>query len=259
MSLYSPSIFDNAPLVTSWFNFIYGTAGPDEISGTAGWDVIEAGDGKDTVRAGEGNDSVDGGAGNDWLYGEGGDDSLVGGEGFDVLGGGEGNDSLSGGNGPDSLWGNDGNDRLDGGADQDKLIGGRGSDTLTGGAGADMFFFLAEDTEIALLRTWFGRIAYETFKTDAITDFEVGGGDKLAVGDLLQQETYFAGTTAQEAIDQRYIYFLQHGNPGEAGFGTTVYIDRDGGSHRAYLGGDFAIADLAGVAAQDLNANHFVV
>jgi hypothetical protein len=91
-------------------------------------------------------------------------------------------------------------------------------------------------------------------------DFEINGGDKIDFSSLIYWKTGFTGATAQQAIDQGYIYFLQHGNPGEAGFGTTVRVDSDGGSHYAGgLWGDFAIADLAGVAAQGLNASHFFV
>ena len=68
--------------------------------------------------------------------------------------------------------------------------------------------------------------------------------------------------SAADAIAQGYVYWVEHGQPGQAGFGTTVYVDRDGGAHNptGLLGfGDFAVAHLEGIAAAQINASHFIV
>jgi hypothetical protein len=83
--------------------------------------------------------------------------------------------------------------------------------------------------------------------------------DRIDIGYLLDQETNFTGATAQQAIDQGYIYFLQHGMPGQAGFGTKLMIDLNGGGAGDGTAGDMAIADLLGVQQNQLNASHFIV
>jgi len=93
-----------------------------------------------------------------------------------------------------------------------------------------------------------------------VVDFDVSD-DALFIYDLLESKTNFAGGSTQDAIDQGYIYWLEHGQPGQAGFGTTVYIDLDGGKHNptGLLGaGDFAFADLLGVSAGQINAGVFI-
>src|SRR5262245_9869223 len=88
----------------------------------------------------------------------------------------------------------------------------------------------------------------------------VGGrSDLLRVDALLANATSFAGTGAAAAIAQGYIYWVQHDQPGQAGFGTTVYIDRNGNALDWVNAPDLAIADLAGVAASQLNSWNFVV
>jgi hypothetical protein len=65
-------------------------------------------------------------------------------------------------------------------------------------------------------------------------------------------------TGAAAAVAEGYIYWVQHGQPGQAGFGTTVYIDRNGTALDSLNAPDLAIADLPGVAATQLNSWHFV-
>jgi Ca2+-binding RTX toxin-like protein len=254
-----------------------GFAGDDTIWGQEGNDWLEGHSGQDRLVGGNGNDEIFGGSESDWLWGEGGDDTLQGEQGDDQLFGGAGNDilygeytkadwagndRLDGGVGNDELYGGGGRDTLMGGAGNDIVAGGQGRDTLTGGTGADAFRFTGGDVAINTA-SFFGLVfTYETFETDTITDFEVAGSDVLNLRTLLDDKTSFAGGTAANAITQGYIYWTQHGQPGQAGFGTTVYVDRDGGLHspNGMFGlGDFAIADLQGIAANQLNATHFVV
>jgi Ca2+-binding RTX toxin-like protein len=256
---------------------IFGYAGDDTMWGEDGHDWIEGHSGQDRLVGGNGNDQLFGGSETDWLWGEGGDDTLQGEEGDDQLFGGAGNDVLygeytkadwngndwlSGGAGNDELYGGGGSDTLIGGSGADRLAGGRGTDTLTGGEGPDTFRFTASDIVSKTLRINAGfpplTLIYETFDTDTITDFEVACGDTLDVGSLLDA-TSFGGTTAAQAIGQGYIYWVQHGQPGQAGFGTTVYVDRNGSAFDFLNAPDLAIADLQGVAANQLNANHFIV
>lgn len=165
----------------------------------------------------------------------------------------------------DRLFGGGGADRLSGGGGGDVLVGGRGHDVLTGGAGIDRFAFTAADV-ITLAHnagplTWFS----ESYETDRITDFAPGGvagrpREILNLASLIADKTDFAGTSSAEAVAQGYIYWVQHGAPGQPGFGTTVYVDRDGGTHQpnpALAGADFAVADLDGVAAAELGADNF--
>jgi hypothetical protein len=102
-------------------------------------------------------------------------------------------------------------------------------------------------------------ISYGTFETDTIADFEIGGGDRLDVRYLLSEKTGFVGAGAGDAISQGYLYWVQHRQPGQAGFGTTVYIDRDGGPFTALNAPDLAVVDLDGIAATQLTAAHFIV
>ncbi|HSN82682.1 MAG TPA: calcium-binding protein, partial [Polyangiales bacterium] len=111
------------------FNYIQGTAGPDNLVGT---------NGADCIYGLGGNDVIDGGNGGDYICGGSGDDTILGGNnGNDALHGGEGNDTLSGGNGIDALFGGPGDDALDAGNGNDLLDGGPGIDTLNGNGGTD--------------------------------------------------------------------------------------------------------------------------
>jgi Ca2+-binding RTX toxin-like protein len=266
---------------------LYGAGGNDTIYGWTGVDLLDGGAGNDTLDGGNGGDDLYGQLGDDTLYGEAGNDELYGGDGaddlyggagydqlwggrgddwlsggsdHDDLGGGAGNDHLIGGDGDDVLGGGDGDDTLIGGALYDWLYGGRGYDRLEGGGGGDIFAYNSSDVATRTFGTGPFRFTYEFFETDTVVDFDPSGGDKLYVDDLLRDTTSFAGSAIQDAIDQGYIYWLEHGQPGQAGFGTTVYIDRDGGKHNptGILGaGDFAIVDLVGVSADHIDARAF--
>jgi hypothetical protein len=110
------------------FNYIQGTAGPDNLLGTNGRDCIYGLGGNDIIDGRNDSDYICGGAGADTLTGDNGSDSLF---------GGDGNDTLSSGNGIDVLFGDAGDDALDGGGGDDLLSGGPGVDTLNGNNGVD--------------------------------------------------------------------------------------------------------------------------
>lgn len=86
---------------------------------------------------------------------------------------------------------------------------------------------------------------------DAIFDFEPLD-DKLDLSSMLRRTTSFTdpAATAFDALEQGYVYFAQHGVPGDSDFGTMVYIDHNGGSH--YDGQQSAIFNLHGVSSVDL-------
>lgn len=244
---------------------------------------VDAGLGHDWVYGSKQNDTINGDRGNDHLYGNGGNDTINGGPGNDEIhgynpfgefAGAEAGDTLIGGSGNDVIHGDDGDDRIYGdnlphefqAIGNDTLVGGRGRDTMTGGEGADTFVFRSEDM-ITVVDPFFRR-AVETYETDTITDFgtnsfpKSGRRDQLDVSSLLDKETMFTGTTAQQAIDRGFIYFVQHGTWGQAGFGTTVFIDRDGGSHSArgqLMGTEFAIVELQGTIQSSLSAADLIV
>ncbi|WP_322978177.1 retention module-containing protein [Pseudomonas sp. C11] len=120
----------------------------------------------------EGNDSaLVGTVGSDVLLGLGGDDVLDGAAGDDRLEGGAGHDTLIGGMGNDILLGGAGNDTLNGGVGNDTLIGGVGDDILIGGDGQDTFVWNADDR---------GGNYH-----DVVNDFDLEGGDKLDLSQLL--------------------------------------------------------------------------
>ncbi|NRB18046.1 MAG: M10 family metallopeptidase C-terminal domain-containing protein, partial [Rhodobacteraceae bacterium] len=90
------------------------------------------------------------------------------------------------GSGNDIIIGNDANNRLESGAGDDQidagngndiLIGGAGADQLTGGSGADRFVY-----------------ASLSDAGDTVTDFDLAAGDRVDLGQLLQDIGY-AGTT----------------------------------------------------------------
>jgi Ca2+-binding RTX toxin-like protein len=262
---------------------LWGDQGRDRLYGEAGDDYLYGGEDRDYLFGGDGADWLRGAQANDLLFGEAGADKLEGGVGNDYVTGGDGNDVVYGYVEPtprnpnpglypsatdnDTLEGGAGDDRLFGGPGGDALLGGTGYDTLTGGTGADVFRFAERDVVTRTVTVGtppFQRtISYESFETDTVADFEAAGGDRIHLAYLIVNETNFAqGGTASDAIGQGYIYWVQHGQPGQAGFGTTLYLDRDGGAHNPggiFGTGDFAIADLQGVAANQLNASHFIV
>jgi Ca2+-binding RTX toxin-like protein len=268
-------------------DIVFGEGGDDYIDGEDGDDRLFGGSGNDTLHGRDGDDELIGGYGNDMLWGSADDDHLEGGTGNDYLNGGDGDDVLYGyafyaghvpvpsgsppgpyyGGDDDTLVGGAGNDIIDGGPGADILWGGPGYDTLEGGIGADVFKYSTFDVVTRTVTVGappFPRtITYETFETDTIADFATAGGDRLDLDSLLYRTSFSgANPSAADAVSQGYIYWVQHGQPGQAGFGTTVYVDRDGGAHNPsglFGTGDFAVADLQGVAASDLNANHFIV
>ena len=252
---------------------VEGGAGNDTLSGFGGNDTLRGGEGRDTLNGGTGMDSLFGDAGGDTLNGGDGDDYMVGGDGNDTFSGGAGNDialgdagedTISGQAGDDSLIGGAGNDTINGGAGRDMIYGdfygdAVGRDTLTGGADADRFVFVdvAKKLDMALVG---GRPRIvENAVMDTITDFDTSGSDKdtIDLAHLLNTRTAFNGGGAQAAIDQGYIYFVQHGMPGTAGFGTTVMVDLDGGAH-GDTANNFAIVDLQGIFASEMRADLFL-
>lgn len=245
--------------------------GNDEIYGSELDDTIYSGQDADFVFGNDGDDVIYGGEGDDGFAT---DRGLIGGYGSDTIHGNDGNDEIfgfaRGSNDHETdanvLFGDAGDDRIYGDNGEDRLTGGLGKDTLIGGGGADTFVFLSDD--VYLVPYAFGPITRyrEAVAKDTITDFGTGTGDRLDVSSLLDGQTNFTGTTAQDAISQGYIYWrpsFRLGGP----LTTTVYIDPDGGTHTPAsnlaiaLGAtpDFAIADLPGVLASQLNASHFIV
>jgi Ca2+-binding RTX toxin-like protein len=252
-------------------DYLDGGAGDDTLIGDgygsgAGHDMLWGGQGNDRLDGGGGYDWLDGGDGNDIIHGRGDSDSLNGGAGDDVLyGDGLYGSEIFGPDGPDAneaadtLSGGDGNDRLYGAGGDDRLNGGAGADRLTGGAGRDTFEITHADS-----------LGYSL---DVITDFmrypPANGGDTVDMRALFDQFTDFAGTTAEQAVLQGYLYFRQVGSAGEAGYGTMIYIDRNGDaadpSAHYY---DMPVAFLEGVGPGELGTpgpsyaglnNHFFV
>jgi Ca2+-binding RTX toxin-like protein len=221
---------------------IYGGFASDLLIGNGGDDFIKGGDGGDTIIGGTGNDTLDGEHGADWIVGDLGDDRID---------GGAGNDRLEGREGVDIMQGGAGNDVLIGGAGNDQLNGGLGVDTLIGGEGRDVFILGHAGT-----MPW-----GQAQAPDTIADYESGRGlpagaphDVISLGDALNGTT-FSGTTVQQAFDQGYIYLVQHGSRGDADFGTTIYVDRNGNA--ADIAPDLAVADLLGVGKSELTYGYY--
>ncbi len=283
---------DDTVYGTAFDDSIFGGSGNDDLWGGNGADSIWGDYGDDRLIGANGDDRLFGGAGNDRLYGQSGADRLEGNAGNDYLEGGDGDDVLAGGNGDDVLYGDIaskpyfyGNDTLDGGAGNDTIRAGWGDDTLIGGDGDDVLYgdygndvliggrghdvllgglggtdrFVFQGADVVTTSTGVGpfSLIYETFETDTITDF--GYWEQIDLSSLLDSKTTFAGTSAADAISQGYIYWVQHGQPGQADFGTTVYIDRDGTPLDFLNAPDLAIVDLKGMAASQLGASNFLV
>jgi Ca2+-binding RTX toxin-like protein len=260
-------------------DLLWGREGDDHLYGEDGHDTIWGGEGSDFVTGGAGNDRIQGDAGNygfagnyypnqlgdtdflsggdgdDYIDGQGGDDQISGDAGNDTLLGGNGNDTIRGGAGNDWVLAGKGRDTVYGGSGNDRIEGFEGADRLTGGKGADEFEYSAEDfvpgTAIIAGRP----VTVDRFEMDTITDFDGAAGDKIDLAALFFSASSFSGTPA-DAVAQGYVYWVQHG------FGTTVYVDLNGGAHTAVdslLGQNFALADLEGVAANQLNSSHFLV
>lgn len=98
-----------------------------------------------------------------------------------------------------------------------------------------------------------------------IRDFSLGASITLqprwATRDVIDlsaalDTSTFQGTTAYEAFSQGYVYLVQHGTPGEVGFGTTVYLDRNGSADDYGYQNDVALVDVQGVAARELSTGY---
>src|SRR5262249_35099593 len=101
--------------------------------------------------------------------------------------------------------------------------------------------------------------ARQNWSLDTIKDFSASDGDILDVAEVLDVYTSFAGNSASDAINQGYIYMIQHGTVGQPGFGTTVYIDPKGTAANMGRTLPFALAELEGVEASQLTAAQFDV
>jgi Ca2+-binding RTX toxin-like protein len=170
----------------------------------------------------------------------------------------EGDDIVRGTDQMDFLFGGDGADVILGQGADDLIGGGRGADRLAGGGGSDRFLFRPEDVVQTVVSAGPFSFIAETFETDRVVDFELGGApgaakDVLDIDDLLDGKTSFTGGTAAEAIAQGYLYWQQ------TAAGTTVYVDRNGAAADSFSQPDLAIAHLDGVAANQLDATHFLV
>jgi len=266
-------------------DLIWGREGNDRLYAEDGNDTIWGGEGRDTIFGGLGDDRIQGDAGNygyagnyypnqlgeddilsggdgdDYVDGQGGDDTISGDAGNDTLLGGNGNDTISGGGGNDRILAGKGRDIVDGGSGNDRIEGFEGADTLTGGKGADKFEYSAEDFVPGTAIIAGVPVAIDRFEMDTITDFNGAAGDKIDLAALYFSASTFSGTPA-DAVAQGYLYWVQHGVVGQPGFGTTVYVDLNGGAHTpmdALMGRSFALADLEGVAANQINSSHFLV
>jgi Ca2+-binding RTX toxin-like protein len=269
---------------TKFDDLLWGREGDDRLHGEDGDDEIWGGEGKDTVLGGAGNDHIQGdagtqtrwgyypnqlgdadilsgGDGDDYIDGQGGDDAISGDAGNDTLLGGNGDDRIQGGDGNDRVFAGKGKDTVDGGDGDDRIEGFEGADRLTGGKGADEFEYSAEDFIAGMAIINGMPVLVDRFEMDTITDFRGALGDKIDLAALYFTASTFSGTAA-DAVAQGYLYWVQHGIVGQPGFGTTVYVDLNGGAHTvmdSQLGANFALADLEGVAANQLNASHFLV
>lgn len=126
--------------------FIYGTAGSDNLTDTAGADTVYALGSGDTISAGNGADTLYGGYGWDYVVGGYGADTLYGWTGSDWLDGGAGNDYVSGWEGDDLVDGGTGDDEVYGGVGNDAVYGYDGSDDLFGWTGSDFMYSAGDGT-----------------------------------------------------------------------------------------------------------------
>lgn len=237
---------DDVALAAEGADKIYGNDGDDDLFGGLGADELFGGRGTDEIFGGADADYIEGNGNNDIVHGDGGNDTIYGDN--NLLSNNQGGPVQ----GHDQLFGGMGNDTMHGQGGDDFLDGGRGRDTLSGGSGADTFYFAGADYNASM---------FVVPSMDTITDFE-RGIDKIDLRTVMDLTNY-AGSSASEAIAQGYIYFVQHGTAGQPGFGTTVYVDKDGGTHSpAQILAVFdqeAIVDLKGVAANQLAAGDFIV
>lgn len=251
------------------------------INGTPQRDVIDlfndprfglevwAGGGDDTVYGSPQADLIIGGTGEDFLQGNDGDDTLYGWTEDDWLFGGRGNDTLVGGDGNDGLLGGRGGDTMDGGAGNDGFNGGLGRDTMTGGSGIDTYYFTDDDIYTVEYRGGPFRWTRERVDTDVITDFDTTGADAdtLDIHEITKYHSNYVNrldpaNTAADAIARGYVYWIESGTG--ATLKTTVYVDPGAGIHHPGppsfgAHADFALVELQGVSASQLNASHFVI
>ena len=211
--------FDDADTIASG-------AGNDTIFGGTGSDTLLGESGGDALFGEEGDDLLEGGEGADFIFGDedsdgsssvayGGADILLGGDGADWLEGNKGNDTLVGGNDSDVLFGNEDNDTLNGNAGNDYLVGGTGNDILNGGSGSDNLYSEA-GADILL---WDAATFSEIGAVDNVYDFDLVGGDKLDVSELLSGYDPFA-----DAITD----FIQIT---DSGTNSTMAVDVDGSAN----------------------------
>jgi Ca2+-binding RTX toxin-like protein len=109
--------------------------------------------------------------------------------------GGDANDTLVGNAIGNRLVGARGADSIVGGAGDDLLDGGRGADTLTGGADKDVFVVRLDPTSTV-----------STPVADVITDFNVAGGERIAVVGFPDVTSYSDLTITQESSDTRVAF-----------------------------------------------------
>jgi Ca2+-binding RTX toxin-like protein len=275
-------------------DIIHGGTGLDELFGLGGNDTLHGGDDIDTLNGGSGADTLFGDAGQDTLIGGAGNDELNGGADVDaasyeaetgfvtvnletgiatvtknglivdrdtlaeienvaagsggsLLIGDAGDNGLFGGRSVDTLKGRAGDDSLEGRGGNDILEGGRGHDVLMGGGGTDRFVFGAD--------------AWGDFKGnyDSIFDFGVGADgshpEQLDLRGLLRNETNFAGSTYEQAVQQGYLLVLD-GTDGAGHDGVMVYVDSTGGADGTAAHG---VVFLDNVTAASLSSANFLV
>ena len=109
---------DHDPIIVSFefepvYNMVAGTNGRDFLFGTAGRDQIDGMNGQDFIFAGDGDDLITGGRGKDKIFGGDGNDNIDAGSGSDLVFAGSGDDIIQAGDGR-----------------RDYVFGGRGADTF---------------------------------------------------------------------------------------------------------------------------------
>lgn len=225
-----------------------GGSGDDVLFGGNGHDMIWGGADNDEVRGGNGYDLIYGGAGDDVLHADGLNEAIDDMVNGDSVYGEDGNDEIYGSNRVDYLYGGAENDIIKGGDGDDVIDGGTGSDRLVGGAGRDTFVFADRPSPY--------QPGIDTIVDfDFVTDGTSFSGDWIDLRQLFDKYSSFTGNTAFEAWQQGYLRLVQHGNPGESGFGTTVYFDPNGTAPDTFYPYQaFAVVNLEGVASSRFDA-----
>ncbi len=96
---------------------------------------------------------------------------------------GSGNDTIIGNDADNRLESGAGDDQIDAGSGNDILIGGAGADQLTGGSGADRFVYSSLSDA-----------------GDTVTDFDLAAGDRVDLGQLLQDIGYTGTTPVTDGV-----------------------------------------------------------